>query len=91
VWLGVGRSLFDAIGPGFTLLRLGGRADGADTLVRAAAARRVPLSVVDVPGDAARDLYGADLALVRPDQHVAWRGNALPAGPDILLDTVTGR
>ena len=29
----------------------------------------------------ARDLYGRDLALMRPDQYVAWRGNAPPPIP----------
>ncbi len=38
----------------------------------------------------ARDLYGCDLALVRPDQYVAWRGNALSADPDKLMARVTG-
>jgi hypothetical protein len=34
-------------------------------------------------------LYGAKRALIRPDQHVAWRGDAWPEG-DLLL-TVSGR
>ena len=38
----------------------------------------------------ARDLYGCDLALVRPDQYVAWRGNALSADPNKLMARVTG-
>ena len=36
----------------------------------------MPLSVVAIASDEARDLYGADLALIRPDQIVAWRGNS---------------
>lgn len=94
-----GRSLFDTFGPGFTLLRLGtGEGAGRDRagfggagLATAAATRGVPLTVVEVPGDAARDLYACDLALVRPDQHVAWRGNTAPADPLALLDHVVGR
>ena len=38
----------------------------------------------------ARDLYGADLALIRPDQYLAWRGNAPPADPDRLLAQLVG-
>ena len=93
VWLGPGRSLFDTFGPGFTLLRLdgSGSSDPGDGLAAAASARGVPMSVVEVPGDAARDLYGADLALIRPDHNVAWRGNTLPDDPDALVATVTGR
>ena len=45
--------------------------------------------IVDVPGEEIRDLYKADLALIRPDQSVAWRGNGIedPVG---LIDTVRG-
>jgi len=88
VWLPDGSSLFDAFGSGFTLLRLSG--DRGGELDQAAALRGLPLRIVDVPGSAARDLYERDLALIRPDQHVAWRGNTLPSDPDGLLDTVTG-
>jgi hypothetical protein len=35
----------------------------------------MPLKILDINTDQARDLYGADLALIRPDQIVAWRGN----------------
>jgi hypothetical protein len=34
------------------------------------------LKVVNVKSSQARDLYAADLALIRPDQIVAWRGNS---------------
>jgi hypothetical protein len=36
-----------------------------------------------------RPLYGADLALVRPDQHVAWRGSSCEDAA-ALLARVTG-
>jgi 2-polyprenyl-6-methoxyphenol hydroxylase-like FAD-dependent oxidoreductase len=87
---GYGDSLFDQFGPGFTLLRLGGTA--ADTSLIEAAARRakVPLKTIEVPQRDARDLYGRDLVLVRPDQYVAWRGDAPPSDPDKLIAMVTG-
>jgi aromatic ring hydroxylase-like protein len=50
----------------------------------------VPLKVLEVRSAEARDLYGCDLALIRPDQYVAWRGNASPADPDGLMARVTG-
>jgi 2-polyprenyl-6-methoxyphenol hydroxylase-like FAD-dependent oxidoreductase len=94
VWLGAGRghgdSLFDRLGPGFTLLRLGHKAADGGAIEAAARRRGVPLTVLDVPQADARDLYGADLALVRPDQYLAWRGNAPPADPDRLMAQVTG-
>ena len=44
----------------------------------------MPLSVVPIAGDEARDLYGADLALIRPDQIVAWRGNSSADAASVL-------
>ena len=84
IWLGDGRSLYDAFGFEFTLLRLGARANDAAPFAAAAKAQGMPLTIVDVPSDAARDLYQADLALIRPDQIVAWRGNSANAAAKVL-------
>jgi 2-polyprenyl-6-methoxyphenol hydroxylase-like FAD-dependent oxidoreductase len=89
VWLAPGRSLYDAAGAGFALLRFdpSAAADG----IRAAAARRgVPLEVIDIDDEPAGELYARKLALIRPDQHVAWRGDAAPADPLGLIDLVRG-
>jgi len=86
----VRRSLFDLFGPGFTLLRLAPGAPAGDALAHAAAQRGVPLAIVNAFDEDGRALYGRDLALIRPDQHVAWRGNSLPADADALLARVTG-
>jgi 2-polyprenyl-6-methoxyphenol hydroxylase-like FAD-dependent oxidoreductase len=90
LWLDDGRSFYDALGFEFTLLRLGPRAPEVTRLVAAAEARAVPLTIVDVAADRARDLYETDLALIRPDQIVAWRGHRLPDDPAALLAKVTG-
>jgi hypothetical protein len=50
--------------------------DEAAPFETAAKTLGLPLRVVSVPGDEARDIYQADLALIRPDQIVAWRGNS---------------
>jgi len=76
LWLADGRSLYDALGFEFTLLRLGPKPAAAAPFVAAAGASGLPLAVVDLGTDEARDLYQADLALIRPDQIVAWRGNS---------------
>jgi 2-polyprenyl-6-methoxyphenol hydroxylase-like FAD-dependent oxidoreductase len=93
-WLGPGRnygdSLFDQFGRGFTLLRLGGSATNTNSIEAAARKRGTPLKMVDLPAADARDLYGRDLALIRPDQYVAWRGNAPPADPDRLFEHLVG-
>ncbi len=87
LWLGE-TPIHDRFGPELTLLRLG-RADPAP-IEEAARERGVPVALVEASDPRARDLYGADLVLVRPDQHVAWRGNAAPADPLRLIDMVRG-
>jgi hypothetical protein len=93
-WPGAGRgygdSLFDRFGSGFTLLRLGSKPADTASIEAAARQRLVPLKVIDLPQDDARDLYGRDLALIRPDQYVAWRGDTPPADPNAMLARLTG-
>jgi 2-polyprenyl-6-methoxyphenol hydroxylase-like FAD-dependent oxidoreductase len=89
VWLEDGVSIFDRFGRDFTLVRLRSRID--TRAIEAAVRRRsLPLAVLDVSSDEARDVYACDLALVRPDHHIGWRGNALPGDVDALLDRVAG-
>lgn len=88
IWLPDGTSVYDLLGDGFALVRL--TADGDNSLLDTAARAGVPCRALDlrhVPG--LRELYGADLVLVRPDQHVAWRGDVVE-DPAALLATVTG-
>jgi 2-polyprenyl-6-methoxyphenol hydroxylase-like FAD-dependent oxidoreductase len=75
LWLADGRSLYDAFGFEFTLLQLDTK-QNATPFETTAKALGLPLSVVSVLDDEARDIYQADLALIRPDQIVAWRGNS---------------
>jgi 2-polyprenyl-6-methoxyphenol hydroxylase-like FAD-dependent oxidoreductase len=87
-----GSSVFDRLGPGFTLLRTDKSAGvdaGIEALRRQASAAGVPLRVVGVDHGDAAGFYGAPLLLVRPDQHVAWRG-ARADDPARILATVTG-
>jgi 2-polyprenyl-6-methoxyphenol hydroxylase-like FAD-dependent oxidoreductase len=86
-WLRDGRSLYDALGPYFTLLRFDPAVDVAGFRA-AAAARGVPLAVLDLAGEAVPEVYRHRLVLARPDQHVAWRGHEPP--PDHLADLVRG-
>jgi hypothetical protein len=79
VWLDNGTALHDRLGPGFTLLRLGGTNADTSCLERTFQELRAPLNVLDVASERARELYEYDLLLVRPDLHVVWRGNELPA------------
>jgi hypothetical protein len=72
------------------VLRLGPHAQSADGLVAAFRSRGVPVTLLDVMSEAARDLYGRDLAIVRPDQHVAWRGNSDPPDATSLVAQLIG-
>ena len=93
-WMDDGRSLYDLLGPGFTLLAFTNDEQGDDDDI--AAARReaevsgTPLTVLTFEDEALRQQYGARRALIRPDQHIAWRGARWPEGADVLLK-VTGR
>ncbi len=95
LWLNSGRgpgdSLFDRLGIGFTLLRLGPKAPDCAAIREAAKKGNVPLAVLDVPDPAARDLYAGDLCLIRPDQHVAWRGDAEPGDTQAVMGRLVGR
>ena len=91
LWLEDGVSIFDRMGMDFTLLVLGaGREPDTRALREAATRRAVPLEVLEVQSEEARDIYGADLVLVRPDRHVAWRGNRAPENCAALLARATG-
>jgi Aromatic-ring hydroxylase, C-terminal len=50
----------------------------------------VPLDILDVADPTTRDLYGADLVLIRPDQHIAWRGAKSPGDASAILARVVG-
>ena len=82
VWLADGRSTLDLFGDGFVLLRLDEAAD-AEPLAAALRRNGVPLQTIDLFEPAVREAYGSALVLVRPDGHVAWRGNATGDAEDI--------
>ncbi len=89
-FLADGSAVFDHLSPsGFTLLFCG-EADDTDRFVAAAADRRVPLTVLPLAEPWLRTLYGCRYVLVRPDQHVCWRGDTLPPEPGRILDHVRG-
>ena len=85
-----GRNVFEALGRGFTLLAF----DAADETVArfedAARQLRVPFKAVRDTCDGGREAYGARLILVRPDQYVAWTGDAAPADVGAIVRRVAG-
>jgi 2-polyprenyl-6-methoxyphenol hydroxylase-like FAD-dependent oxidoreductase len=91
VWLNDRTALHDRLGPGYTLLRLGGTRVETSNLERALRATGALLDVLDLEDEAPREIYGCDLLLVRPDLHVVWRGNQLPADAGAIAAVATGR
>ena len=82
LWLAEGRSLYDLFGFEWTLLRFSAAKSSA--FKQAARRRNLDLKIVDLENDEARDLYQADLALIRPDQIVAWRGNSESVADEVF-------
>jgi len=75
LYLGDGRAVYELLSRWFTLLVMG-NAD-ASAAEKVAAARGIPLKVARIADNHARQVYAADMLLVRPDQHIAWRGSSL--------------
>ena len=90
LWLPDGASLYDRLGNGLSLLRL--RDDANVTpFIESATTCGVPLTVVELRDQTLEERYGAALLLVRPDQHVAWRGTSVDrAMAEAIIDRVRG-
>jgi 2-polyprenyl-6-methoxyphenol hydroxylase-like FAD-dependent oxidoreductase len=83
-WLEDGRSLFDSFHSEWTLLAFGPQAPDTQAFEQAAQALGADLRVVHHAADALRELYEAPLALIRPDQIVAWRGHTADGAQTVL-------
>jgi hypothetical protein len=90
VWLDDGRSLFDLFHTEWTLLALGPEEVATHAFEAAAAALSLDLRIVSLPMRSLSALYEAPLALIRPDQIVAWRGTNAEDAWKVLM-RVTGR
>ena len=92
-WIADGRSTLDLFGRGYVLLNFASD-NSAQRFADAARDLRVPvtlhtLSAPDQSTVAA--LYEKPYVLVRPDGHIAWRGDALPTDPTALFATISGK
>jgi 2-polyprenyl-6-methoxyphenol hydroxylase-like FAD-dependent oxidoreductase len=90
VWLNDRTPIQDRIGAGYTFLRLGGGTADAGKLAAEFARYGAPFAVLDVPDAPAREVYGYDYILLRPDMHIVWRGNAPPEDAAKLAAIATG-
>lgn len=83
-WLEDGRSLFDLFHREWTLLALGPESPTTTPFEDAARAAGLDLQVLRLPQASLRELYEAPLALIRPDQIVAWRGQSAADAAAVL-------
>lgn len=91
MWVPDGRSVFDLLGFDWSLVVIDGGNGAAVSGFRDVAREiGINLAIVDLATEDARELYGADLLLVRPDQIVAWRGGADRIGAGNLLWELMG-
>ena len=91
-WLHDGSSLYDHFGDGFTLLiSPGSEIAEAERAAANAATLELSLKLFQPTEGGVAALYPARYTLIRPDQHVAWRGDAWPAAGAALLRQVSGR
>ena len=86
-----GRNIFEALGPGFTLVALDAPDEEVDAFTVAAESLFLPLHVVRDTAQGEPRRYGASLFLVRPDHYVAWTADRAPFDPWHILARVTGR
>ncbi|MSR13656.1 MAG: FAD-monooxygenase [Gammaproteobacteria bacterium] len=88
VYLNDGISIHDKLGLYFTLIMF---ADlDAHGFEEAAARLRIPLKVLRIAQAGLREIFERDILLVRPDQHIAWRGDTLPSDCARILIQASG-
>ena len=88
-WLDEGRSTLDLFGRGFILMQLAPGIE-APRLLTALQDANVPFQVHRHSDPDLQELYMRSLVLVRPDGHVAWRGNQDPENAGVIVDKVRG-
>ena len=82
--------MLDLFGRGFVLLGFGADEAQASPLLTAARKGGVPLEFVAIDEPEVAALYERRFVLVRPDGHVAWRSDIMPADPFAVIDRVRG-
>ena len=89
-WLNHGLSIHDRIGFAMTLLTLDADPSLVEAFEAAAREAKIPLDILEVGNRPdLLNLYGAQALLVRPDLHVAWRGDVADS-PRSILSVSTG-
>lgn len=87
-WLESGKSTLDLFGHGLVLLNF--KNQEVTNLEKVCEEKNVPLRAYSIDNSAIAQVYEKSYVLVRPDGHVAWRGDELPNKPEKLIDQVRG-
>jgi len=88
-FLADGRSLYDALGRDYSLIRFDPDVPVAPLLDQADR-HGVPIHLLDVAPSERPHVYRHTLLLSRPDRHVAWRGDRLPTDVEALIARISG-
>jgi hypothetical protein len=80
--------MLDLFGRSYVLLRFSDTP--IERLILAASRHSLPIAAIEVSNQEAASLYERALVLIRPDGHVAWRGDRLPVSCDELVDRIRG-
>jgi hypothetical protein len=89
--LSSGRNVFEELGDGFTLFAFDAPTEDAERIELAAKSLNIPLKVVRDSFAGGREAYSHRMILVRPDQFIAWTGDAAPADAECLMRKLVGR
>jgi len=89
-WLDDGSALQDQLPETYILLSLGNKSLDTSKLRQSYEKIGAPVAEVRIESNRLRDLYGFDLLVLRPDMHVAWRGNDAPPNPQEIASISTG-
>jgi len=87
-WVDGNVSIYDLLGPYYSLLQFNGNRMDA-SFQAAFAGNNLPLTVIDA--EVNEPCFQHDYLLVRCDQHVCWRGNRLPDDMSWIIATITGQ
>ncbi|NJM22556.1 MAG: FAD-binding monooxygenase [Richelia sp. RM2_1_2] len=90
-WLKPGLSTLDLFGHGFTLMCFNSNSNpGIEKLQLCCQQKQVPLTTHHLDNPDIAKLYERAFVLVRPDGHVAWRGDEIPHDVEMMIDQVRG-
>lgn len=88
-WLETGQSTLDLFGHQFMLMCFQ-KPQGIETFEKVCQQKSVPFASVQIDRPEIANLYERAYVLVRPDGHVAWRGDTAPNDLGALIDRIRG-